>query len=79
MSLSKIFTLCRRVLLPAALLAILAIAASAQTPAGLKNTGVSGHVCPMFIPPFIQFQGTATIVVTVEGLGVGAATVNVTP
>jgi hypothetical protein len=41
--------------------------------------GVSGHGCPIFIPPYIQFQGTAIVVVTVEGAGVGVATLNVTP
>lgn len=41
--------------------------------------GVTGHGCPVFIPAYIQFQGTATVVVTVEGAGVGVATVNVTP
>jgi hypothetical protein len=41
--------------------------------------GVSGHSCPLFIPNFIQFEGTAVVIVVVDGAGVGAATFTVTP
>lgn len=42
-------------------------------------TGVSGHVCPVFIPDFIQIEGTAIVIATVEGVGIGVARVEVTP
>ena len=41
--------------------------------------GVSGHACPMFIPPFVQFSGMATVIAIVDGAGVGTATFTVTP
>jgi hypothetical protein len=44
-----------------------------------ESSGITGHECPVYVPPFFQFEGTATIVVTVEGVGVGVATVQVTP
>jgi hypothetical protein len=44
-----------------------------------NSVGVSAHGCPMYIPPYIQFQGKAIVVVTVDGAGVGVATFDVTP
>src|SRR5688572_3141262 len=41
--------------------------------------GVTAHGCPMYIPPLVQIQGTALVIVIVEGAGTGVATFNVTP
>ena len=41
--------------------------------------GVSGHGCSILVPNYIQFEGTAIVIVTVEGAGAGVATFNVTP
>jgi hypothetical protein len=41
--------------------------------------GVTAHQSPLFIPNFIQYEGTAVVIVIVEGAGVGVATFTVTP
>jgi hypothetical protein len=41
--------------------------------------GVRGNGCPMFIPNFIQYEGTAWVLAVVDGAGVAAASFTVTP